>query len=180
MHRPTTALTAAALLAGLMAAGAAQAQDGPARGEGHHFGPRAAMAIDFAAIDTDADGKLSREELTTHALARITVFDLNGDGSLDAGELAAIMPAPPHAGLMRPFAPDRGARFAERVLTRMDATEAGSVAVADMAERQVNAILARLDRDHDGAISESESEARAQRRDRGPRGDDARPRQPRR
>ncbi len=190
---PTRGLTGAAFLAlALAMAAGAQAQDRPGPGEGPrgwhgggHGGEHGRghgggfLLIDFAGIDTNGDGSLDRDELRAHAEARIAVFDLNGDGTLDAEELAAIMPERSGFALFAPFAPDPGARFAARVLERMEATEAGAVAIADMAERQVNTVLARVDRNRDGAISQEEAEARQDRHARGPRGDDDGPRRPR-
>lgn len=195
MSRTTTLLSASALLAAMIAtAGVAQAQGTPAdepRGSSwsehhgdrwggkHHRGHRGFFAIDFAAIDTDADGTLTRDELRTHAETRLAVFDLDSDGSLNAEELAAMMPESPRAVLMNPFGPDRAARFVAVMLERMDATEAGAVAISDLAERHVNTVLARVDRDRDGSISTEEAERGQMRRDRGYRSNDDGPRRSR-
>lgn len=159
-----TILSAAAIVGGaLAAAGTASAQDRPHGGPGPWAGP----SIDFAAIDTDGDGTLSREELRAFALARVGAADTSDDGMLERAELVVLVPD--HGGgFFRPFAQPRGERFADRMLERMEATEAGMVAVEDVVERHVNALLARLDRNRDGAISQAEAEARPQRR--GPQG----------
>jgi hypothetical protein len=161
MSRLTTLTAAAALIGALAAAGTAVAQGGPRPGDGpgseHGFGPGMGRGLDFTAIDSDGGGTLSREELAVFAVARIGTADADGNGTLERAEIVAIFPDT-GGGLFQPFAQPRGERFADRLLERMDATEAGAVAVADLAERHVNAVLARLDSDHDGAISQEEAE----------------------
>jgi Ca2+-binding EF-hand superfamily protein len=170
-----TALWASAILAGaIAAAGTASAQDRPEHGHGGREGPGpwAGAGLDFAAIDSDGNGSLSRDELTVFAVARISTVDTDGNGTLERAEIVAIFPDA-GSGFFRPFAQPRGERFADRLLERMDATEAGAVAAAAVAERHVNAILARLDSDHDGAIAQAEAEdapRRGPREGRGGRG----------
>ncbi len=151
-------LGAAALLGAIAAAGAAAAQPHPVMGRG--------FDLDFAAIDTNGDGALDRDELRAFAAARIAGIDTNGDGMIDRAEIVAVFPDPA-GGLWNPFGRARGEHMADRMLERMDAAEAGQVAAADVAERRMNALLARIDTDHDGTISQAEAEA-AQKR--GPRG----------
>jgi hypothetical protein len=155
-----TRLTApAVLIAAIAAAGAATA------GGGQRHGP----GLDFGAIDTDSNAALSRTELTARATARLAEPDANGDGALDRDELIASMPSP-RGGMFMVFAPDPAEARADRLLAMMGATEAGRVEIAALAERQVNGLLARLDTDRDGAVSQAEAEAKAERhRERGPR-----------
>ncbi|TPE50268.1 hypothetical protein FJM51_12755 [Amaricoccus solimangrovi] len=118
-------------------------------------GPR----IDFAAIDANGDGALSREELETRATGRLSAADTNGDGALDRDELVAALPGPRDQILMI-FAPDPAAERADRLLAFMGATDAGRIGIEALADRQVNAITAALDTDHDGAISQAEATAK--------------------
>ena len=171
---PLRKLTAAAVLAGLAMPGLAAAQDRPDAAP-----DRAARSgIEFSAIDTDANGSLSREELTARAVARLGAADGNGDGTLERAEIIAVMPAPSGA-LIRLFAPDPAEARADAMLERLGA-EDGRIEITVLADRHVNALLARVDRDFDGVISQEEAEAANARRghhgrDRsGGRGDDGR------
>lgn len=154
-HTAIAALAAAAFAAPLMAAAAP--------GERHRGGP-----VDFSAIDTDGDGALSRAELLERAATRAGTADADADGSLDRAEIIAVIPAGPGA-LADPFRASRAEALADRMLARLGATEAGSVEITVIAEEQVNRMLAAADADHDGAISEDESDQMARGRDRGPR-----------
>jgi hypothetical protein len=158
MTRTTRIAAAAALLGGLAAAGSAAAQDGPPSG-----GPMMMMGfgpgrIDFAAIDTDGDGSLSRAELVARATERLARGDTNGDGALTRAELVEALPGP-RGGLLDLFGPDPVEAFADRVLAVAGATEAGQVAIADFAGQRVNFLLAFADTDRDSAISQAEADA---------------------
>lgn len=164
MTRIARTAAAATLLAGLAAAGIAVAQDAPssppAGGPGAG-GPMAMMGfgpgrIDFAAIDTDGNGSLSRAELVARATERLARVDANGDGTLTRAELVAAMPAP---RLLDLFGPNPGEAYADRVLALMGATESGEVVIADLAGQRVNFLLAFADTDRDAAISSDEADA---------------------
>lgn len=70
MRKSTLAAGAAAVLA-ILTAGAAMAQQAPARG---------------AHGDTDGDGRISRAEFVDGRIARLTAIDANRDGSINAEE----------------------------------------------------------------------------------------------
>ena len=160
-------LTAASLLLAGLAAGTASAQTPPPPQDGRP-GPRAEdmrgpmpphrLPLDFAAIDTSSDGTLSRDELTQRATSRLSRTDTNGDGTLDRSEIVAAMPTPP-GSFMMVFTVDPAEAHADRMLQMMGAGDAGQVDVAAIAERQVNALLARYDTDFDGAITRAEADA---------------------
>jgi Ca2+-binding EF-hand superfamily protein len=154
MSRFTTLTAATALIGALAAAGTVAAQGRP----GHGFGPGSGPGIDFDAIDTDGDGALSAAELQARAAARMGLSDTDGDGMLSRVEIIAIFPDPV-GGLMNPFGMGRGEIFADRMLARMGASEAGAIAVDAMAERRVNDMLAMLDTDRDGLVSQEEVDA---------------------
>lgn len=142
-----------------------QAGDMPMAGPDGPMAPRMPRghgrgALDFAAIDADGDGVLSREELGQRASERLGAADANGDGSLDREELIAVMPGSRGGPIFDVFAPDPAAERADRLLAYMGAGDAGTIEVQAIAERQVNAALARFDRDHDGAISQDEATAK--------------------
>ena len=131
----------------------------PGRGHGPAHGPRGPRGpmLDFAAIDANGDKVLSRDELLQRATARIATIDTSGDGAIDRVELIAVFPAPPDLALMDVFGPNPAELRADRILAFMGAAESGRFEVGALAERRVNALLARLDRDRDGAISEAEA-----------------------
>lgn len=189
MTRLSQLTATAALLAGLITAAAAIAQDttppppapnadaaeGPPPGRP---GPGMMMmmmrrgpgpVIDFAAIDTDDNGILSREELTARATAKLAAADGNGDGALQRTELIAAMPGP-RDSIMMVFAPDPAAERADRLLEFMSATDAGQIEIAALADRQVNGILAWIDTNHDGSISKTEADAAAKQGPKPPHG----------
>jgi len=141
---------------------------GPVGAMAHHGGP-----IDFAAIDTDGNGSLSRAELVARATERLSRADANRDGVLDRSELIAFFPAPRGGGLMDLFASSPAEEMTERVLALLGATEAGQVEVGALADARVNLLFAFVDTDHDAAISRAEAEARPQRQGRWRHYDDA-------
>ncbi|MDQ7079990.1 MAG: EF-hand domain-containing protein [Paracoccaceae bacterium] len=86
MTRPIVATgLAAALMALASAAVASPAQPGPSGPEGHH--PR----FNFAAIDADGDGRLTPDEVKAFREARFREKDTNADGKLSREELIAAM-----------------------------------------------------------------------------------------
>ena len=152
---PISRLAAVLVLAGLAVPGLAAAQDDAMRG------PR--RGIEFVAIDSDGNGTLVRAELVARATSRLGAADANGDGALDRAEIVAVLPAPRNP-LEQVFRQDPAEARADRMLAMMGATEAGRIEIAALAERHVNAALALLDSDHDGAISRQEADAMQTRR----------------
>lgn len=137
-------------------------------GPGGPGGPRGhGPMLDFTAIDTNGDKILSRDELTARATARLAVADTNKDGALDRAELVAALPAPP-SDILMVFAPNPAEQGADRLLAFLGATDAGKIEIAALADRQVNAVIARFDTDHDGAISTREAAPKPPHK--GPRG----------
>ncbi len=158
MTRISALATAAALAvsaAGIAIAGSAAAQDG-------RFRPHD-TTLDFAAIDTDGDGSLSRAELQARAIDRLARADADGDGFLDREELLVIVPRRGDAPF-RVFSADPAMERVDRLLALMGATEAGRVEVTAVADRRVNMLLAVVDTDRDAAISQAEADAREQAR----------------
>lgn len=184
MTRRIPQITAAlALLGGIAAGGMALSQAAPADDaagtpptgpaahrpgpmDGPHGGPMGPMmmgpmmggGLDFAAIDTDHDGSLSRAELQARATAQIARADTNGDGALDRDEIVAALTGS-RVRLFGVFAADPAEAMADRMIALLGGTEAGRVEVAVMADQRVNLLLAFADTDRDAAISQAEADA---------------------
>ncbi len=108
-----------------------------AHGHGGGKGPRAERM--FERMDTDGDGRVSREDARTFAAARFARLDTNSDGQVTKDER--------HAG--------RKARQSERI-AQMDTNGDGLISQADMmaaAQDRAARRFARLDTDGDGFIS---------------------------
>lgn len=153
-----TALTMATLATALVAT-TALADRGlfMNRGEGHGMergmGPLA--NFDFAAVDTDQDGKITEAEMTAWRAAQAQALDADGDGFVTAEELAAMQMKASEARIK-----DR----ASRMVARMDADGDGKLSAAELATRPVPAgLFARLDTDKDGAVSQAELDAAKER-----------------
>lgn len=154
MTRSTT-LTLA--LAALLAAGApALAHDQGMMGRGPMGGGE---GFDFAAVDTDKDGKITAAELQAHRAAEVAKADADADGKLSAAELAAL-----HVARMTAGAEARAARM----VSALDANGDGLLDAAEMATRPGPEIaFDRLDADSDGALTEAELAAAGERMGRG-------------
>ena len=141
------ALAGAVLVSGL--ATGAMAEMGPGgQGQG------ARLTEMFSGIDTDSDGKVTQEELRAHRTAMFVAADANSDGSLSPDELAA-------RELAR-FTETMADRTA-RMLERQDANGDGSLQADEIGEGPMEDHFARIDTDDDGAISQAEAEAAAER-----------------
>ena len=124
----------------VLAAGAAQAQ-GP--GKMHRFD------LSFQALDTDADGQITREEMQNHRIARFAETDADGDELLSYEEMV-------QAG---------NARVEVRVtemIERFDTNGDGALSLEEMPERgksrRSGKMFDRIDADDSGSISQEEVE----------------------
>lgn len=106
--------------------------------------------FDFAAADTDKDGKLSEAELTAHRTARFAEADADGDGFLTRAEVAAAMQA---------RMADRIDRMAGRAIVAMDDDGDGKLSAAEIAPgKGAGRLFGRADADGDGFLSPEEME----------------------
>ncbi len=139
-----TGVVAISLLTG---AGAALAQD--KQGGKRGMGP---MMFEFSEVDTNGDGKLSKDEMAAHAKARFDAADTDGNGKLSAAEMAAAA---------KKKQEDRRAKMMTKMIERMDADKDGELSFDEMPGQQSRAdkMFSRLDKDGDGAISEEELKA---------------------
>lgn len=137
-------ITAAAVA---VAGGAALARSG------HHGAP-----ISFEALDTDADGQITKAEMAAHSAARRAQADTDGDGFLTLSEIEA-------AGA------ERASARAGKMMERLDANADGKLSAEEMQRPdRVARRFDRVDADGDGAITKAEFDA-AQARAKGARKD---------
>jgi hypothetical protein len=139
----------AVVLAGLSTAAMADRGD---RGDPTGFeGLGPFPLLDFAAIDADKDGKITKAELEAHRAARVAAVDADKDGKLSATELKA-------QAMERAAA--RADEMVARMIERHDSDGDGLISAAEMAAGPAPGdIFDRIDRDGDGAISMAEAEA---------------------
>ena len=144
-------LTAAAIAA-VAAAALGTAYPAIARGPGGPamFGGGPMQMLDFATLDTDKDGKITKAELDARRQAAVAETDANKDGKLSVDELTAQ-----EVRLMT-----EGAKaHAARMIADFDADGDGLLSAAELAARPMPArLFARIDTDGDGAISQAEAD----------------------
>ena len=146
-------LTGSALIVAAMLMGAAAyAQDsgmgpeGMARGAGPMF--------DFAAMDADKDGKVTKVEIEAFKAARFAEADTNKDGGLSPEEMSVA-----HDTMMAKRKADRAAEM----FKRMDKDGNGLISQEEIpAPPRADKMFDRMDADKDGAISQAEFDAAKQ------------------
>ncbi|MDZ4395273.1 EF-hand domain-containing protein [Cypionkella sp.] len=146
MSKEKLAGSALFVVAALMGA-AAFAQDAMPGKPGH--GP-----FDFATLDADKDGKVTKAEVEAFRAAKVTAMDANNDGKISAEELAAPRIA---------AATDKiNARSADMV-AKMDSDGDGMLSAAELATRPgPEMMFDRIDADKDGAVTQEEIDAARQ------------------
>lgn len=145
----TLTVTLAPVLAVMLLAGAAQAKGW---GEGRMGGPGgpSAMMPDFATLDTDGDGRITREELEARRLDRQGAIDPDGDGFVSLEEMKAHAVAQATA---------RAEAMVDRMFAMMDTDKDGRLSAAEVLTGPrggLDRMFDRVDRDGDGAISKEE------------------------
>ena len=152
-----------ALLAGLFLTPAlAIAADEPAAGPDaaqkdgmpHHRGmpPRGDMRggmmppeiinLAFSALDTNKDGKISKEEFEAQRPERIQMADANKDGKVTKKEFEK-------------FVVERAKAHADEMFARLDRNKDGTIDSAD-SKMMADTRFDRLDTNHDGSITKDE------------------------
>ena len=102
---------------------------------------------DFATLDVDGNGELTREELAARGADRFDAVDTNDDGLLSQSELEAQS---------RKRAADRAARMIER----LDSNGDGQLSQEELTERRnVGRMFDRVDSDNSGTITQAEFDA---------------------
>lgn len=149
-----------AALAAVLAIGAGGVAMADRAGQDHAGGPaHGPMAMmDFATLDADGDGQITREEMQAPRAARLAALDADGDGRISLDELKADQ--------LR-NAEERAARRAARMMALMDADGDGTLTAAELLAGPGPAMMFdRIDTDGDGVISQAEADAARDRMDR--------------
>ncbi len=147
-------LTGAALIvvAGLMGAAAYAQDSGMAEGGMPRGG--AGPMFDFAAMDANKDGKVTKAEIEAFKAARFGEADTNKDGKLSVEEMIVARDA-----MIAKRKEDRMAQM----IARFDKDGDGMISQAEMpTPPNADKMFDRLDTDKDGAISQAELDAAKQ------------------
>lgn len=144
MNKFTTVSIATALLLA-MGANVAIAQQ-----RGHAGG------FDFAAVDLNADGEITSEELAAYRARNFAEMDTDASGTLDQAELLAAAQA---------RNAERMATRTARMIERADTDADGVLSQAEMdTARRGGDLFERLDTDDSGSVSQAELEAAREQR----------------
>lgn len=129
------------ILSVLGAAMVASAGFAVAQGKGGH-GERPS----FEEVDTNGDGKITRDEMQAHAATRFGEADSDGDGAISREEMIAQAMA-------------RVETRVDRMMGRMDADDDGKVSQAEMQkmrDKHMGRMIERMDSDGDGTLTKEE------------------------
>jgi Ca2+-binding EF-hand superfamily protein len=139
----------ALILAAVLMGTAAFAQDSGMGPDAMRGG--AGPMFDFAAMDADKDGKVTKAEIEAFKAVRFAQADANKDGSLSPEEMSAA-----HDSMMAQHKADREAKM----FKRMDKDGNGLISQDEMpSPPNADKMFDRMDTDGDGAISQAELDA---------------------
>ena len=141
----TLAATVALLTATAIGGTALAAKDGQAKGKRmHHHDMRMFERLNEA--DSDGDGKVTKAEIKANQEANLAKYDTNNDSQLSLEEY-------------KPLWIERHNRRIVRSFQFLDANGNGQVSDAEF-RRVIDWVVARMDRDEDGAISKDDFKRR--------------------
>ena len=144
--------------------GTAAAADRAHMGKHGMGGPMGRMgpSFDFAAADTDKDGKVTPAEFAAYRTAMVTGIDTDKDGKLSVEELTAMH---------MKGAADRAAEMSARMVENLDADADGKLSVAELVAMPVPPDAFELaDTNKDGVIDQAEADAALEHMMHGPDG----------
>lgn len=149
MRRTVTTLAAATLVLTLAVNAQAQPPQPPQPGERPTFVPPV-----IAALDKNGDGVIDADEIAG-AVEALKSLDSNGDGKLTREDLL---------GARRGFGqrPEARGNFVEGLLEQYDTNKDGKIRIADLPER-MQAGFRRADTNEDGILDKAELEALGER-----------------
>lgn len=114
-------------------------------------GPMGGMMPGFDLLDTNKDGKVTKEEFAAFRAAKFTEADADKDGKLSAEEMVAMRQKAEAA---------RKTEMAKAMIARLDSDKDGFLTTAEMeAMPKMDKMFDRVDANADGAISTEEMEA---------------------
>ncbi len=141
----------------------------------------------FKSIDSDGDGSISKDELTSalsssdDSDSSINVDDLlaqldsDGSGGISQDELSAAMPPPPHGGMGGPGGLGGAGGSSEDLISSLDSNGDGVISADELAAAgkgddsdQLSQLFSQLDTDGSGGISSDELNSAFQARNDGP------------
>ncbi len=151
-------------LAGTLGVAALGAAVGMAEARGGLRG--GVMSGDFATLDANGNGFVTLDEMVAESQARFALADLDGNGVLSKDELIARAKV-----MFAERAPQRGAppegrlnMMTDRLIARADKDGDGALSAAEIqpSEDRLAGLLRRLDTDNDNALSAEEFAAAEQ------------------
>lgn len=132
-------LSVLAVLAASTFASVAVAQEAPPR-------------VDFAAMDANKDGNITKAEAEAYQAAEIASMDANKDGKISADELAAF-----HIAKMKQNMDARAKDMAGKMIERLDTDKDAALSTAELSARpNAGKMFDRLDGNSDDVISTEE------------------------
>lgn len=118
--------------------------------------------FDFAAADTNKDGKVTPEEFAAYRAAFVAGIDTDKDGKISVDELAAM-----NLKIMEAIAMTR----AERMVKMLDTDGDGKLSAAELLAAPMSLeTFAMMDTNNDGVIDQAEADAAMRMMMRGPGG----------
>ena len=108
--------------------------------------------LDFAAMDANSDGNITKTEAEAYQTAEIAAMDANKDGKISAEELSAF-----HVAKLQQNLDARAKDMAARMIENLDTDKDGALSIAEVAARPgADKMFDRLDGNSDGVISTEE------------------------